>query len=248
MEYIVKGLESPVLGPLYALLAGILTSGSPCALAAIPLVVGHLAGTQRRGRGSALVFFLTGMVVSLTVVGMVAGAVGRTLCLTVPAIRWVAGIAFIVAGLGYLGAFGGPKTCKVVLPSEAPVPQNDEKRGKQGERRPSRRWTGGGSLGGLAMGALYGLSASPCATPALLAILALVAATGSLVRGAMLLLAYSLGQSLLVVLAGLATSGFGAFFEQERNVAALQSLRKVGGGLVLAIGVYLLVRPYLNLP
>ncbi|MBE3518758.1 MAG: cytochrome c biogenesis protein CcdA [Firmicutes bacterium] len=245
MDYIVKGLGNPVLGPVYALLAGVLTSGSPCALAAIPLVVGHLAGTEGRGRGRALTLFVAGLVVSLTVVGVIAGAVGRTLSLTVPAVRWVAGIAFIVGGLAYLGVFGGSRTCKVPLPLEAVEPENSKTAEGRGETRPQARLREGRSLAGLAMGALYGLSASPCATPALLAILALVATTGSLVRGAVLLLAYSLGQSLLVVVAGLATSQFGAFFEKERNAAALELLRKVGGGLVLGIGVYLLIRPYI---
>ncbi|HHY34082.1 MAG TPA: cytochrome c biogenesis protein CcdA [Firmicutes bacterium] len=248
MEYMVRGLGNPVLAPVYALLAGILTSGSPCALAALPLVVGHLAGTQGRGRGRALVLFITGMVVSLTVAGIIAGVVGRTLSLTVPAIRWVAGIAFIVGGLAYLGIFGRSETCKVSLPFQAVAPQNGETPENQGEGRPATKRLVGRSLAGLAMGALYGLSASPCATPALLAILTLVATTGSLVRGAMLLLAYSIGQSLLVILAGLATSGFRAFFEKERNVAALELLRKVGGALILGVGLYLLIRPYLNLP
>ena len=41
--------------------------------------------------------------------------VGRSLILTAPWIRWVAGLAFLVAGASYLGLVGGSKTCSVPL-------------------------------------------------------------------------------------------------------------------------------------
>jgi len=210
--------------------------------------VGYLAGTRAGGGKIPLVLFLAGMVVSLTAAGMVAGVVGRSLSLTVPVVRWAAGIAFVVAGLAYLGAFGGSKTCKVPLP---PGSEKQESRSPligRREGRLSKESVRAGPAGAFAMGALYGLSASPCATPALVAILVLVATTRSLARGALLLLMYSIGQSVPAVVAGLATSRFNVFFERERNIKVLEYLRKAGGGLVLAAGLYLLLRPYLGLP
>jgi len=95
------------------------------------------------------------------------------------------------------------------------------------------------------MGALYGVSASPCSTPALLAILAMVAATGSIARGAVLLLFYSLGQSVLVIFAGLGTSAVRGLLESSRGIRALETLRKLGGAVIVGFGLYILVRPYL---
>lgn len=242
-------LSHPFFGPLYALAAGILSSASPCALAAIPLVMGHMSaaapGSGRRARLMDLLLFLFGMAAALTVVGVIAGALGKSLILTAPWIRWGAGLAFIAAGASYLGLIGGPKTCSVPLVLEAR--DAEERPGGAGEpaRPNSRSIAVRRAVQGLMMGGLYGLSASPCSTPALLAILALVAAAGSVARGAVLLLAYSVGQSAIVAAAGLATSRFQAVLGSRKGLQAVESLRKLGGATIIGFGVYLLLRPYL---
>jgi len=91
------------------------------------------------------------------------------------------------------------------------------------------------------MGLMYGISASPCATPALITILALVATTGSVLRGGSLLLAYSLGQSMLVIAAGLATSRLRDFLSFGKNASILPLLRKIGGAIIFAFGLYMLL-------
>lgn len=228
MDAVLRGLSHPLIGPFYALVAGILTSASPCALAALPLVFGHMAGSTNRSRVPDLAWFLTGLTLALTFVGVVAGAVGRSLILSTPWLRWVAGLAFIAGGAGYMGLFSRSTTCGPPLAgglgASATVP------------RP---------LAGAAMGALYGVSASPCSTPALLAILALVSATGSISKGAVLLFFYSTGQSFLVAAAGLATSAFQGLLESAKGMRALDLLRKAGGAVIIASGLYVLARPYL---
>ena len=242
-------LSSPYFGPLYALIAGVLASASPCALAAIPLVIGHMAGTSPdAGKGARvreLLFFLLGMAMALTFVGVIAAVLGRSLILTAPWIRWVAGLAFLVAGASYLGLVGGSKTCSV------PLAIPDDSVGVEGMREKAPDATTGSSfavrraLSGLAMGALYGLSASPCATPALLSILALVAVSGSVSRGVLLLFAYSIGQSVLVAVSGLATSRFQSVLASSRGQKAVDALRKLGGTVIIGFGLYLILRPYL---
>jgi len=238
-------LSNPYFGPLYALIAGVLASASACALAAIPLVIGHMAGVSpAAGKGvrvRELLFFLLGMVLALTFVGVVAGALGRSLILSAPWIRWVAGLAFIAAGASYLGLIGGSWTCTVPLPVSDDSETPDD--GVPGGISPTfsvRR-----ALSGLAMGALYGLSASPCATPALFSILALVAVSGSVGRGAFLLFAYSVGQSVLVAVSGLATSRIQSSLASSRGQRAVDALRKLGGTVIMGFGVYLVLRPYL---
>jgi cytochrome c-type biogenesis protein len=232
-------LSSPYLGPLYALIAGILASASPCALAAIPLVIGHMAGTSPdAGKGARvrdLLFFLLGMASALTFVGVIAAVLGRSLILTAPWIRWVAGLAFLVAGASYLGLVGGSKTCSVPLAVEPDATNATT----------SPSWTARRALSGLAMGALYGLSASPCATPALLSILALVAVSGSVSRGVILLFAYSIGQSVPVAASGLATSRFQSALASSRGQRAVDALRKLGGTVIIGFGLYVILRPYL---
>lgn len=230
MRVIEAGLSNPYLGPIYALVAGILTSASPCTLAAVPLVIGHVASGTKGSRVKDLGLFFAGMALSLSAVGMVAGVLGRSLILSAPWIRPLAGFGFLFGGLVYMGIVGNSKTCAVRLPT-----------GPWGSKEnPAAR-----GLASLGMGALYGLSASPCSTPALFAILGLVATTGSVARGGLLLLSYSLGQSFLVGAAGLATSGLKGFLEKERNLNALEYLRKAGGLVIALLGLYLLLRPYI---
>ncbi len=51
------------------------------------------------------------------------------------------------------------------------------------------------------LGILSGILASPCATPIMAAIIAFIAASGNLVIGMIMLLMYSLGHSVLIILA-----------------------------------------------
>jgi len=203
-------------------MAGIMTSTSPCATGAMPLLIGHMAGAGGKARGRNLALFVVAMSASLTAAGLVAGLLGRSISLSAPWLRSVAGAGFLILGLVYLGAFGGSRTCPVY--SEAPIEEGQ------------RTW-----LTSVSMGLLYGISASPCATPALVAILALVATTGSVLRGGLLLLAYSLGQSLLVIVAGLATSQLRDFLSHGKNAFVLPLLRKVGGAIIFAFGLYMLL-------
>ena len=147
-------------------------------------------------------------------------------------------MAFIVGGAGYMGLFNRSATCDAPLAEglNASGADSGAKTPAVGVPRP---------LAGAAMGALYGVSASPCSTPALLAILALVAARGSVGRGAVLLIFYSIGQSFLVAAAGLATSAFQGLLESASGRRALDLLRKAGGAVIIAFGLYVLARPYL---
>lgn len=241
MEALLRGLSGSLLAPLYALVAGILTSASPCALAAVPLVIGHMTASRERERHRDLTLFILGMSSALTLAGLVAALLGRALIFTAPWLRLVAGAAFVVAGASYLGLLGGKNVCGTSLAGLAG--QDAIGAGADGAGTSPRRLPR--PLADLAMGALYGLSASPCSTPVLVSILTLVASSGSAARGALLLLCYSIGQSFLVAVAGLATARFGAFLEKDRNVKALGLLRAAGGVVLMGFGLYVIVRPYM---
>lgn len=72
--------EKVWLAPLLALLAGVLTSFTPCSLSSIPLVVGYVGGTGQRDTKRAFrlsVVFATGAAVTFTVLGVIASLAGR---------------------------------------------------------------------------------------------------------------------------------------------------------------------------
>ena len=72
-----------------------------------------------------------------------------------------------------------------------------------------------GYLPALLLGIMAGLFSSPCSTPILVTLLAIVARKGSLIFGTILLLLYSVGNSILIVAAG-TSAGF-AFNVMSNN-------------------------------
>src|SRR5665647_1848029 len=68
------------LAPLMALLAGILTSITPCALTSVPLVIGYVGGRGERDTKKAFrlsVVFSLGMAATFTILGTAASLLGR---------------------------------------------------------------------------------------------------------------------------------------------------------------------------
>ncbi|MBT7121715.1 MAG: cytochrome c biogenesis protein CcdA, partial [Clostridia bacterium] len=96
-----------------------------------------------------------------------------------------------------------------------------------------------GYFGALLMGLLGGLFSSHCALPVLIVLLAMVAKTGSLLYGALLLLVYSLGHSVLLVVAG-TSIGFVKRVSESRKYTKFNTVFKIVlGALILAIGLYM---------
>ncbi|MDZ7812942.1 MAG: cytochrome c biogenesis protein CcdA [Ideonella sp.] len=176
-------------GLLAALLAGVVTSASPCALAAVPVAVGFVGGQARspqRAWGLSLAF-VAGMNLALLTMGLAVARLGGLLgALPGPWLVAVGGLVVLLAVTLWRTNVGA---CGMALPLA---------------------WQSllarSGTWGALVLGALMGTVMSPCATPALAAALTM-AGSGALLGGAMwwgaaLLLAYGLGRSILLLLAG----------------------------------------------
>ena len=206
------------LAPLLALLAGVLTSFTPCALSSIPLVSAYVGGIgvePKKAFRLSLVFAL-GAAITFTVLGVVAASVGQLLG---TGAKWW----YIV--LGVLMVLMALQTWEVVniIPSTYLT-------GKSKLR---------GYAGALITGMLGGLFSSPCATPVLVALLAIVAGSGSLLWGALLMLVYGVGHGALAVLAGSSIGAVNKLMQSERY-GALSRVLKIGMGvLILLIGLYL---------
>ena len=176
-------------GLLAAGVAGVLTSASPCALAAVPVAVGFVggqSGSPRRAWGLSLAF-VVGMNLALLVMGLTVARLGGLLG-TLPG-PWLVVVGAMVVLLAVALWRGDSGVCGVTLPQ-----------GWQAQLARSGPW------GAVLLGALMGTVMSPCATPALAAALT-VAGSGALLGasmwwGAALLLAYGLGRSVLLLTAG----------------------------------------------
>lgn len=205
---------------LFVFAGGILTSIGPCNVAMIPLVVAFVSGqktvTLRRSLALSAAFAL-GLAITLTLLGVVAAAVGGLLGGTSRIWYYVVAAICIVMGLQWAGVIS------------LPLPEFGT---RQRERIKQR-----GMLGALLLGLVSGLAASGCATPALAAILTVAMAKGATVYGASLLLAYGLGRGVPVVL-------FGTFAGLLKIVPQIMAhsawIERVSGGLMVCIGLYFL--------
>ena len=212
------------LAPLLALLGGLLTAFTPCSLSSVPLVSGagggYAANDTRKAFRISLVF-CAGMAVTFTALGLAASLLGR---LMQGAGSWwylILGVLMILMAL---------QTWEVItiLPQSALASKN------------TRRGYLGAGLAGL----LGGLFASPCATPVLVALLALVAREGKLLMGFVLLLLYSLGHSVLLLIAGTSVGFVKQLSRSPRYGKASQALKIAMGSVILILGFFLLYQGF----
>ena len=207
------------IAPLLALAAGVLTSFTPCSLSGIPLVIGYVGGyaggdTKRAFRYSLA--FCGGMAVTFTILGTLASVFGKLLSGTGP--WW-----YIL--LGTLMALMALQMWDIIniIPQVPMLAKSARK----------------GYAGAAVLGMLGGIFASPCATPVLIVLLAMVAQRGSLMWGMLLLLLYSIGHSVLLLAAGTSV-GLANGLALSPRLGRLGQIFKIAmGGAILLLSFYM---------
>ncbi len=224
MTEILEGLseliiKSSWLAPALALIAGILTSFMPCSLSGIPLVIGYVGGVGQRDTKRAFwlsVTFAAGAAVTFTILGIVASFAGRLMGTSASWWYIILGILMILMALQTWGIFE-------IIPSSYLIAKNKQR----------------GFAGAFIAGILGGIFSSPCSTPVLIALLAIVAGKGSIVWGILLLLLYSIGHSILAIVAGTSIGFVQKLSSSEKYGKASIVLKIVMGLLILLIGFYM---------
>lgn len=208
-----------------AFIGGVLTSASPCVLAAVPVAVGYVGGqaaSPRRAWALALAF-VAGMNGALLAMGLLAARLGLLLG-ALPGPWSVAVGALVIAAAVWLWR-SQVGACGIRLP----VPL---------ERHLARS----GLWGALVLGALIGTVMSPCATPALAAALALAGSGAtfgaSMWWGAALLLAYGIGHSALLLAAGAMPGAAAAMVRRFDSVQGWLPGRRCFAALLALAGLW----------
>ncbi len=205
------------LAPLAALFGGLLTAANPCVLAAAPLMVGYVAGQEKRTLGRSFVLSLT-FTIGLTIMfGLLWFGVWSASAL-LPTTWWkyIAVAVCLLMGLHLLG----------VLRFTIPAPSG---------LRPRQK----GLLGALLLGLLFGLISMPCAGPVLAAVIVVTPPYG-LAFGVMLLAAYSVGHCGLVLVGGTSIGLVQKLADSKGWTRGTQVLRRIAGVLIAGVGLYLL--------
>lgn len=220
---------SPLLAFAGAFLAGIASSASPCAIAAVPLVVGYVGGYAGDDRRRAFLYssaFVIGMAITFTAAGVIVAATGAYLG---GASLWWQGLMALLAAV-----FGGHLLGIWKVPGLGSLACSTGT---------SPRWRG--ATGAAVAGALAGVAFAPCATPVLAGILAIVGSQGDIAFGTTLMFLYAIGHGALLLAAGSSVS-LAQRLARSRLAKAGEIFLKIAGALLLGYGVYLvwtLVQP-----
>ena len=208
-----------------ALVGGLVTSATPCVLAAVPVAVGYVGGRATTPRRAWLLSlaFVAGLNVALLVLGLLAARIGLLMgALPGP---WSVAVGAVVATAAVWLWRCEAAPCALRLPAAI-------------ERRLARSGMGGAVV----LGAIVGTVMSPCATPALAAALTL-AGSGVLLGmstlwGAALLLAYGLGHSALLLLAGAMPAAATALVRRTASLEPWLPGRRTFTGIMFAAGAW----------
>jgi cytochrome c-type biogenesis protein len=199
-------------------IAGVVTSLTPCVYPIIPIVIGYL-GSRTGGPAARIqgaVFYVLGLALVYTALGMIAALTGRIFgSLTSNPYVYIAfGIMLLVLGGNMmdwytipLPGFGGGKEVGNKSSFFAPF----------------------------FVGVSSGLVASPCTAPVLGGLLLLVATKKAIISGGLLMFAFSLGMSTILLIIGFSAS---LLTYLPKSGAWMIVVKKALALLLIAAGIY----------
>lgn len=207
---------------LIALLAGILTSFTPCVYPIIPITVGYIGASaaKSKGRGFILsVSYVIGIAVTYSILGATAALTGKIFgqASTSPISYFIIANICIILGISMLGVFN------LRLPSFFTSSKIKTK--------------AHGVLQAFFVGLASGLVVGPCTAPVLAVILAYVATKQNVFFGVSILFIFALGMGFLLILLGTFT---GLLVSMPKAGLWLERIKKVFGWILILAGEYFL--------
>lgn len=207
---------------LITFLEGVISFISPCMLPMLPVYVSYFAPAAEDGEKSRVlpraIAFVLGFTAVFTLLGLGAGGLGSALMRHQRLVGVICGVIVIVFGLSYLDVI--------------PLPFF---KGMQSGRRV------GGVFSAFLFGLVYSLSLTPCVGAFLGSALMLASSTGGAVKGAMLLLVYSLGLGIPFVLSAVLLKRLGGAFsfikKHYKTVNLICGVFLIAVGILMALGL-----------
>ena len=209
----------PILFVL-SFLGGLIASISPCSLAMLPIIVGYVGGYSDAKPIKTFIqmlFFVFGTAIVFSIIGIICAITGKVF------ISFAGGyFGIILAGIALVM---GLKLLRI-LDYELPVLVKEMPRNEHTNTY----------LYPIILGGIFALAGTPCSTPILAGIMAFASLSASISHAIIMLFLFSLGQGLILILAGFMTShlknwkGFYNFSDM---------LLKISGGLLVLASIYI---------
>jgi cytochrome c-type biogenesis protein len=162
---------------------GLVSFISPCMLPLLPVYISFIAGGEGKKKKTILhsLFFVLGFTLLFVCLGVFAGTVGKLLDANLRIVEIVCGIIVILFGVVYIAG--------IEIPFFKSVDGSGIKRGT--------------FVSSMLFGMIYAINLTPCTGPFLGSALMLAASSAGALKGALLLLVYSLGLAVPFLLAAL---------------------------------------------
>ena len=206
-----------------SLLAGSLTTLSPCVFPILPLVIGGAVQANRL----APIAMGIGMVLSFALIGILLGALGPALDIDSDSIRLFGAWLLISFGLVMLIPALNRRFTEWMLPIASSA------------NAASARLDGSSLSGAFLLGGVLGLVWSPCSGPLLASALTLVASEGGAIQGGIILGLFGIGAAIpLVAVAYASRRGFN--LARGWVLQRIDLIKKAFGVLILLTGIAIL--------
>lgn len=204
--------------PVISILAGLLTSLAPCSLMSVPLIINYIKGTDKKNSAFKLsLIFALGMAMSYVTLGVIASVIGKLIEFPEKGWHIFLGILSILMALFIFDIL-----------NFIPVHPYGGKVTKKG------------LAGAFFTGIIGGFFSSHHAAPVLVVLLGLIVQKGSIILGAVILIFFSIGHSILIVSSG-ASISFAAKLTQSGRYAHMAKLvNYILGALTIILGIYLI--------
>lgn len=204
---------------------GILASISPCSLAMLPLIIGYVGGYSKETPFRTFIqlsFFIFGTAIVFSIIGIICAITGSVFASVLGGyFTLIMASLLLVMGLKISGIldFDMPVIIKA-------IPTNS---------------TNSLFIYPTLLGITFALAGTPCSTPILAGIMAFAAIGRNLLAAIVMLFLFALGQGLILIIAGLFTSGV-------KNLKRLSGytdiLMKISGWLLIFAAIYMYYKTF----
>lgn len=200
---------------------------SPCHLASIPLIVAYVGGQQEVLRPRQAVHysvaFTSGLFTTIALIGIGCALLGRMLGDIGSYWQVLVGLVLVWVALGMFGV----QACSMS--------------GSLFYRLNLR-----GLAGALGLGLAYGVLSGSCTFGFIAPILALITIQKKIAIGTLYILLFAIGHCIPIVIAGSSTAAVKRVMESSRWQGAGAWFRKGAGCIIVLLGVYFIVNPFLG--
>jgi thiol:disulfide interchange protein DsbD len=203
-------------------MAGFLASLTPCVYPVIPIIMGYVGARSggRKLKGFFLsLFFVLGLSLVYSLLGVAAAKTGSLIGISFqnPLVVAIIAAIFIIMGLSLAGLFSIPVpawiSSKVARSNKSDI------------------------LGSLLVGGVSAIIAAPCVGPVLIALLSWISQSGNIFLGFWLTMVFSLGMSVIFLIAGTFS---GAISALPRGGQWMSAVKYFFAALLIAGGIYFL--------